>query len=375
MRQSEDNCFLKRLVQRAFLIPVILSLMVIGGILFYFLRIPDVVLLPDNQLFSCYAYSDNNIGGKSEIIDKIKNDSLIKLDFLLSSELQGPYVGITFTCKDNSTLNLVHYNQVKIQTKGNNLSNLSFAIYSPNQYLELAAKEKDILFSTSFSITENLNQVTLQMKDLNIPDWWLEINNIRDTRKVKPDLRKVSRINISNGYTPHIEGIHSLEIKEVMFSRDNEMLILDLIISELVFILILMAWFTFKYKRSSKNEVITINYIPIAGDLKEKPDDNFISFINSNFQNSELSLDLVSKETGISQRRIANVIQSTFQCNFKTYINRIRINESKRLLIKTELNIGEIAFMVGFNNQSHFNRVFKSDTELSPTEFRESNNQ
>jgi AraC-like DNA-binding protein len=33
--------------------------------------------------------------------------------------------------------------------------------------------------------------------------------------------------------------------------------------------------------------------------------------------------------------------------------------------------MGEIAFKVGFNNQSHFNRVFKSMVGINPSEFRE----
>ena len=64
-------------------------------------------------------------------------------------------------------------------------------------------------------------------------------------------------------------------------------------------------------------------------------------------------------------------IQKSFECNFKTYVNRLRINESKRLLAETELNMGEIAFKVGFSNQTHFNRVFKNFENISPSDYRE----
>jgi AraC-like DNA-binding protein len=122
-----------------------------------------------------------------------------------------------------------------------------------------------------------------------------------------------------------------------------------------------------------KKQTITITYKAIENKTIESPKSNSIDFINNNFHNSQLTLDFVSSETGVSQRKIANDIQNQFACNFKTYINRLRINESKRLLIETELNIGEIAFKVGFNNQSHFNRVFKSELQISPTEYRDRN--
>jgi AraC-like DNA-binding protein len=117
--------------------------------------------------------------------------------------------------------------------------------------------------------------------------------------------------------------------------------------------------------------VITIAYKPVESSAIENSKSDFIGFINHNFQNSELTLDFVSGETGVSQRKITSEIQNRFGCNFKTYINRLRLNESKRLLLNKELNIGEIAFKVGFNNQSHFNRVFKAEFQISPTEFRE----
>lgn len=83
-----------------------------------------------------------------------------------------------------------------------------------------------------------------------------------------------------------------------------------------------------------------------------------------------LTLELISKETTVTPRRIAHTIYEKYKCNYKTYINRIRINESKRFLTQTDLTIGEVAYKVGFNTQSHFNRVFKSETGLIPTDYR-----
>jgi AraC-like DNA-binding protein len=127
--------------------------------------------------------------------------------------------------------------------------------------------------------------------------------------------------------------------------------------------------FADKFRKSKK--IVTIAYKPVESDDKKLSKPDFIDYINNNFHNSELTLDMVASETGISQRKIAVNIQDQFNCNFKTYINRLRINESKRLLVNSNLNIGEIAFKVGFNNQSHFNRVFKSELNINPSEFRD----
>lgn len=60
----------------------------------------------------------------------------------------------------------------------------------------------------------------------------------------------------------------------------------------------------------------------------------------------------------------------------KTYFNfllEIRIgNACKLLLKKTDLSIAEISFKSGFNNQTNFNRQFKSIKGITPSEFRKS---
>jgi len=48
----------------------------------------------------------------------------------------------------------------------------------------------------------------------------------------------------------------------------------------------------------------------------------------------------------------------------------VRIEKSKNLLLNPNLRISEIAFEVGFQSLTHFNRVFKKVLGQSPTEYR-----
>ena len=56
--------------------------------------------------------------------------------------------------------------------------------------------------------------------------------------------------------------------------------------------------------------------------------------------------------------------------NFTDYLSRVRIEKSKNLLLNPNLRISEIAFEIGFQSLTHFNRVFKRITGQSPTEYR-----
>jgi AraC-like DNA-binding protein len=78
----------------------------------------------------------------------------------------------------------------------------------------------------------------------------------------------------------------------------------------------------------------------------------------------------VQNETGIHQRKISGIIKKDTQLTFKAYLNQLRIEKAKALLTETDLSISTIAFESGYNSVSHFNRVFKSELQVSPQEFR-----
>lgn len=52
------------------------------------------------------------------------------------------------------------------------------------------------------------------------------------------------------------------------------------------------------------------------------------------------------------------------------YLNRFRLQQARRLLEDTELNISEVAAAVGFSDSSYFCRVFRRDMEMSPSDYR-----
>ena len=56
--------------------------------------------------------------------------------------------------------------------------------------------------------------------------------------------------------------------------------------------------------------------------------------------------------------------------NLREYINQLRIEESKRLLLSTDLSVSEIATQVGYCNISYFSTVFHKLMGVGPFEWR-----
>ena len=84
----------------------------------------------------------------------------------------------------------------------------------------------------------------------------------------------------------------------------------------------------------------------------------------------ELSLTKVAKSVHISPNHLSEKFKEVTGVNFVDYIARHRIEKARELLQNLNLRISEIAFAVGFQSLSQFNRVFRKLAGKSPTAYR-----
>jgi AraC-like DNA-binding protein len=87
-------------------------------------------------------------------------------------------------------------------------------------------------------------------------------------------------------------------------------------------------------------------------------------------QTEELSLGQVARAVNTSTFYFCKMFKKMTGINFTDYLSRVRIEKSKNLLLNPNLRVSEIAFEVGFQSLTHFNRVFKKILGQSPTEYR-----
>jgi AraC-like DNA-binding protein len=90
------------------------------------------------------------------------------------------------------------------------------------------------------------------------------------------------------------------------------------------------------------------------------------------YLNPELTVDKVGKHIQLSPKVISAVLNQQLQTNFNSYVNRYRVEAVKRQLTTQSaqhLTLTGIAFDCGFNSQATFQRAFRQQTGLSPTEF------
>jgi AraC-like DNA-binding protein len=87
-------------------------------------------------------------------------------------------------------------------------------------------------------------------------------------------------------------------------------------------------------------------------------------------QAEDLSLGQVAKAVNTSIFYFCKMFRKYTGLNFTDYVSRIRVEKAKNLLLNRNLRVSEIAYEVGFQSLTHFNRVFKKIMGQSPTDYR-----
>jgi AraC-like DNA-binding protein/ligand-binding sensor protein len=92
-------------------------------------------------------------------------------------------------------------------------------------------------------------------------------------------------------------------------------------------------------------------------------------FIAQNKQES-LTLTAVAHAAGASIFHFCKVFRKATGLKFTDYVSRVRLEDAKALLLNPNLRISEVAYDVGFQSLTQFNRTFRRIFGQSPTEFR-----
>ncbi len=92
-------------------------------------------------------------------------------------------------------------------------------------------------------------------------------------------------------------------------------------------------------------------------------------YITNNRANA-LSLQEVARASGAGAFYFCKVFKKTTGLRFSDYVSRIRLEDAKAGLLNPNRRISAIAYDVGFQSLTQFNRVFKRIFGQSPTQFR-----
>jgi AraC-like DNA-binding protein len=110
--------------------------------------------------------------------------------------------------------------------------------------------------------------------------------------------------------------------------------------------------------------VFDLRHLRFSGHLSR-----VLSYVRDHFR-EPISLSDAAREVCLSTGYLSRIIRSELHTSFTRYLQRLRIEEAKRLLRRTNLPVGDVGARCDFSDHSYFTQLFRKETGLSPTDYR-----
>ena len=352
------------------LIVVSLIIVIIVSLEFNFRR-QKLVIIPSKFNGKFVTYSDTteesaNYGNSLVRIDSVTNAGLF-YSYKLSKQFPYYYAGIMFEVPQDSSLDLRGYSKVTVDLDVKGGSSCRFFILTD----ESGISEYD-----DPTTWRHLKQIipfqgkrtayTISMNQFATPQWWFETYKTTESNITSEPLAKCLGFKVESGEGEETDYWENIHIRSIKFYNPIPQYVRSIQLVLFMLLLVILAfWF------GIMRQVQLGKYKPIIlGNLFDEELELITNYIGENYSNPELSLSLVATAIALHQDKVAALIKQGYGQSFKQYLNRLRLTEAQRLLRSTDRQISEIAFAVGYNSVTHFNRVFKQYFSCTPREFR-----
>ena len=131
-----------------------------------------------------------------------------------------------------------------------------------------------------------------------------------------------------------------------------------------------------KLKENLRKKYIHENNIDNAALYRNKNDQEFLNklekIILDNIENSDFSVHDLSEKMGMSRTSLYMKLKNMVNLSPQDFIVQAKLRLAKKLLIKGEMSIKEVAYSSGFSNPKYFSTVFKKFNQKSPRQFIDS---
>lgn len=94
-----------------------------------------------------------------------------------------------------------------------------------------------------------------------------------------------------------------------------------------------------------------------------------LDYIKRNYI-EQITLEEVANHVFLNPSYFSKIFKDEMNCTFVAYVNKVRINASKSLLINNTIPLSDISSLVGFDDQSYFTKVFKKEVGITPGKYR-----
>jgi AraC-like DNA-binding protein len=301
----------------------------------------------------------------------------MKLKYTIKEGAPSPMVFISMHLGyPDEPLDLSPYTSVSLQIREATNKKIMIFIKTFVPRVSLKGIENSITLRHNQNIIQlvpGINHYKIRLKEFKTPRWWLEYMNVNGLQLPEELFDNV--VGFDMQFNPAGSdfqfGKHeSIIIENIAFHRSLSLPAFVLIVIILCYYTGISTFLILKRMRVGTQKLPLHKPLELSsyrGDELHR----IKSFIESHYNDPDISTRMIYKALGIPVSRVFNLCKEEYRLTFKQLINKMRIEEAKRLLRETDLRIIDIALNLGFNDISYFNKLFKTCERVTPAEYRE----
>lgn len=367
---------------------VLLTLLLVTVLVIYvgwqksILRDPLLPAQESTFPWQAFAISDSTSGGASEI-SLHHADWELDFEFLLNSAVPHPYAStiLEFIREDPQQFtDLSTYSTISFEARCRPRNVMQFSLQTFDKNFTKLDEVMTFRIPTAFfTCDETPRQVNIDLRTLEIPEWWLQYNKL-ELSDNGFDLRAVRHVAFTVTTQSPMNVSAKVTIDKLMLQgRQWRNFYIGLAICVVLW-LGFLVWLLRQYKLALtadiKEKMLKDRPLIAYQQLSIEPHSDreksaVLKYMATEYANSEMSVEVAVNALGISRNKINEILKDQLGMTFNVYLNKLRLTEAARLLTENkEANITEIAYSVGYNNVSYFNKLFKAEYGCTPRVFK-----
>lgn len=239
--------------------------------------------------------------------------------------------------------------------------------------------------SSFFSCSEQGSRVELDLTRMDTPQWWFAQAGLPLSRQ-SYRLDQVPKLAIGSTFqtprdVPLVVDVSAL----TLHGRDLRWIAVPGVI-------LLLAWAGFGlwlfrfHARALRRELqdklqkdlplVAVQQLSLELPLEPRRDREKAAILQamaSRYFDPGLDLEAVVQAAGVNRNKVNEILKAELGFTFTGYLNKLRLTEAARLLAeKGSATVSEVAYTVGYNNASYFNKLFRQEYGCTPKAFRAS---
>lgn len=323
--------------------------------------------------------------GEAESSIVINDDThLLDWDFVLASHVPYPYTsyGLDFAegGQPKNLLDWTQYDALSFKVRCSPQNVMLLVLFTHDGTVTVPNEHSTYRVSSSFFLCgENWSTIDMRFDNLDTPDWWL---NKFGLSLVNRDFRldQVFGLGFVNSLESPRDTVSNVKIDDLKLTGKDPRYLYAAVMATMLLWILSCVWLFRRYiaglvvkvQDSVNRDAVFTAYQKLTIEPRaDKEKAAVISFMATEYSKPDLDLETAVSTLGINRNKINEVLKNEVGLTFSGYLNKLRLTEAARLLLEQQaVNVAQIAYAVGYNNVTYFNKLFKNEYGCTPKSFK-----